>query len=34
MILNQPASAGWMVLLQNRAAEAVNLRTTNSPHNF
>ena len=23
MILNQPASAGWMVLLQNRAAEAV-----------
>jgi transposase len=25
MILNQPASAGWMVLLQNRAAEAVEL---------
>jgi transposase len=23
MILNQPASAGWMILLQNRAAEAV-----------
>ena len=23
MVLNQPASAGWMVLLQNRAAEAV-----------
>src|SRR4029077_1390343 len=23
MILNQPASAGWMVLLQNRAAAAV-----------
>jgi transposase len=23
MILNQPASAGWMVLLQNRAAEAI-----------